>query len=347
MIELLAVGLGGLLIGGAIACWIISRQSHHRQTLEQSRMLQILESKEQQHQQRLRIQIEGLQTQHHERTQHLFYLMRQVMLCWQDSRTQTQHDKRAIAQADRQTHRQQQWVKRLQTQLETLQTDYHQAQDQIIDLQSRLSQSETDRARIQTELDETIQFWQDPSHYQSAYNGSRAHDNETVQNLTETLKAFILNQTDLKFNTVLEAVELAEQLFPNQLEIWESARESADAASGFRRPHDVFKALRALIEVGERYFENDGTLGHGFYPAFQDYGFVYVDKESETTQANRRLRRERMFRHNGRSKVMMKHLKVGTGKGENTLRLYFDFNLDTQKIEVGHCGAHLTTRSIQ
>jgi hypothetical protein len=40
---------------------------------------------------------------------------------------------------------------------------------------------------------------------------------------------------------------------------------------------------------------------------------------------------------------MFDHLKLGGGNGANNiLRIYFAINSESQKIEIGHCGKHLS-----
>lgn len=40
---------------------------------------------------------------------------------------------------------------------------------------------------------------------------------------------------------------------------------------------------------------------------------------------------------------MLKHIKIGGGRGmNNILRIYFEINRESQKIEIGHCGIHLS-----
>lgn len=152
-------------------------------------------------------------------------------------------------------------------------------------------------------------------------------------------------QIDTRFDSVIHAVEFAEYLSGDVLEIWDSARASA-YQSNFVRPHDVYRNLQALVWLGRDYFAGDGELGKPIYEYLQQLNCNY-SSESDTVKNDQKLLNERKFRHSGQSeKVMLEHLKVGTGRGKNkNLRIYFALNLARQKVEIGHCGNHLTLRS--
>lgn len=150
---------------------------------------------------------------------------------------------------------------------------------------------------------------------------------------------------DTQFDTVIHAVEFAEYLFGDVLEIWDSARESA-YQSNFIRPHDVYINLQALAWLGRDYFERQGNLGRPIYEYLQQLGCAYSG-ESDTVENDAKLLNDRKFWHSdGATKIMLEHLKVGTGRGTNkNLRIYFALNLDKQRVEIGHCGNHKRLRS--
>jgi DNA repair exonuclease SbcCD ATPase subunit len=68
----------------------------------------------------------------------------------------------------------------------------------------------------------------------------------------------------LNFNRVREALDFAETMFDDILEIWDSARLSADA-SNFIRPDDTYRALQSLAWFGQYYFKQNGTIGNNIY----------------------------------------------------------------------------------
>lgn len=147
-------------------------------------------------------------------------------------------------------------------------------------------------------------------------------------------------ELDTDFKRVIEALEFAEILFGDVLDIWESARSSA-YSSNFIRPADVYRSLQSFAWFSKDYFRKNGELGTSFYQALQQYQLDY-SSESETTQNKPKALEQRRFWDGDRNKIMLNHLKLGGGNGaDNILRIYFDLNLETQRAEIGHCGRHL------
>ncbi len=364
MLEIAAAGIGGMVVGGAIAYLIAVRVAHQQKTATHAQTRRMLAQRERQYQTRLQSQIQHVQSHHDAYYDQVLYVMRQLFILWNSERTELQHSRLDVAIAHEQNQTRQSSYVISQRQLHEAQQQQQATQERVRQLEQELTATQLDRDSLKQELDhaEAIQqqleqeletattqiqeLWQNPSHYYQTYRIVNDGVDELFQTQFKALKSVILAQPSLTFSSVLEAIEFVEFLFPTCLEIWESARQSA-STSRFPRPFDVYKNIYALAQVGQDYFENNGNLGRNFYQAFQDYGVIYVDKESESTQTNRRLLQERVFRHHTRTKTMMKHLKVGTGKGENTLRIYFEFNLTTQRVEIGYCGAHLKTSSIR
>lgn|GEM_PF-3095891 len=153
-------------------------------------------------------------------------------------------------------------------------------------------------------------------------------------------------QIDTQFDSVIHAVEFAEYLFGDVLEIWDSARQSA-YQSNFIRPRDVYLNLQSLAWLGRDYFTRDGELGQPIYEYLQQLNCTYSSRESDTVKNDPKLLSDRKFRHPGKpDKIMLEHLKVGTGRGtDKNLRIYFALNRETKKVEIGHCGNHLRLRS--
>jgi hypothetical protein len=38
-------------------------------------------------------------------------------------------------------------------------------------------------------------------------------------------------------------------------------------------------------------------------------------------------------------------VKLGSGNADDVLRIYFDINRETERIEIGRCGRHLSTKT--
>jgi uncharacterized coiled-coil DUF342 family protein len=202
-------------------------------------------------------------------------------------------------------------------------------------LQGLINQNQTltqQAHQLQTELSQCMQA--NPQHLKrlQIVSACHRHNNE----ISELFHVAI----DMNFKQVIEALEFAEVLFGDVLEIWESAR-SAAYSSNFIRPADVYRSLQSFAWFGRDYFRKNGELGTSLYQALKAYNLDY-SSESETTQNNPKALERRRFWHRDRNKIMLNHLKLGGGNGiDNILRVYFDLNLDSQKIEIGYCGRHL------
>lgn len=150
-------------------------------------------------------------------------------------------------------------------------------------------------------------------------------------------------ELDLNFNRVVDAVDFAEYLFRDVLEIWDSARDSAFIAN-YASPTNVYLNLQSLAWFGKDYFSRNGDLGMPIYQRLSQLGCNY-SSESDAVKSNEKLRSWRNFRNGQQYKIMYDHLKLGTRGGDGSLRIYFALNDDTQKIEVGYCGKHLPNKS--
>jgi hypothetical protein len=150
-------------------------------------------------------------------------------------------------------------------------------------------------------------------------------------------------ELDLNFNRVVDALEFAEYLFPDILDIWETARDSA-CISNYKSPGSAYTNLQALAWFGRDYFKQDGQLGMGMRDYLQQLSCDY-SSESDSVKNNAKLRGLRNFRKGNTLKIMYDHLKLGTRGGDGSLRIYFAINAETQKIEIGYCGRHLPVKS--
>ena len=72
----------------------------------------------------------------------------------------------------------------------------------------------------------------------------------------------------------------------------------------------------------------------------------YAAKEAETVMANKVMRRQRTFAYEGTDVGMFRHLKIGVDDDvTRTIRVYFLWDSDKQKIVIGYCGKHLSVSS--
>ncbi len=147
---------------------------------------------------------------------------------------------------------------------------------------------------------------------------------------------------DMNFSRVREALDFAETMFDDVLDVWDSARVSAEA-SNFIRPDDAYRALQSLAWFGQYYFERDGDIGDNLYGFLKENYNLECTPESKTVENDKKLRDERCFWNGSQRKEMFKHIKLGGGTGMNKiLRIYFNINRESRKIEIGHCGKHLS-----
>ncbi len=114
--------------------------------------------------------------------------------------------------------------------------------------------------------------------------------------------------------------------------IWDNAYTSASNING-SSPERVYTVLEILAKVGDSYFQQ--TTNNSIVYLLNEEG---VRCSGESSQTMDRYGNERVFHHRGKSSQMKMHLKVG-----RNLRIYFDIDIENQKIMIGYCGKHLRT----
>jgi hypothetical protein len=143
------------------------------------------------------------------------------------------------------------------------------------------------------------------------------------------------------FESVAAALAAAGQEFADVLVVWEDATQSAER-SLYSSPAKVFRALRAVAEVGRDYFRARaggpplGPLERAFAARVP---FKYAGFESRTTLGL--YGAERVFHHGEQSRQMQRHLTLGGGATTNCLQIYFEFDDDARRVLIGYCGRHL------
>lgn len=138
-------------------------------------------------------------------------------------------------------------------------------------------------------------------------------------------------------NPTLEtSLRIVSTIFPDRVEILESAFESARDSYAFIHRKKAFSLLRSLCTDYWKSLQK----GEGDVTARKCFGAAYAAKEASTLSAEGRKRRT--FSHNGSELFMEKHLKVGVADNKTeTLRVHFEWLGETSTIVVGHCGGHL------
>jgi hypothetical protein len=138
--------------------------------------------------------------------------------------------------------------------------------------------------------------------------------------------------------TPRESLAVLSKLFPERVEILDTAWKSAKDSDKFKEKRKLFELLWKLQA------DYWGLLmaGKGDAEARIIFGDDYSAKESESAEGNKRARQLRTFNYNGQKIEMMKHLKIGVKPSPaETIRIHFEWLADEQKIVIGYCGPHL------
>ena len=149
-----------------------------------------------------------------------------------------------------------------------------------------------------------------------------------------------LGPEDFKPGTTLEALNLIEMLFPDNVHVLPSARSSADKNRNFPRPNHAFDLMLRLATS----YHNIVITRKGGKQQVREANIFgqneYSEDESDTVKGNDKLASMRRFKDGeGGILEMMEHLKIGKGGKGDTWRCHFRVHKD--KIYIGYCGAHL------
>lgn len=143
----------------------------------------------------------------------------------------------------------------------------------------------------------------------------------------------------LEVLSVSEAIERAQNDFP-VLRMWSSAIASA-SESWFARPQQVWQAFEAVAEISQLVFDQRKSKVplSRLDKLFEERGFRYAASESQTTLT--KYGKERTFTEGGRKYRFERHLTLGGGDRQNCLQIYFEFDDEMQRVDIGYCGVHL------
>lgn len=203
---------------------------------------------------------------------------------------------------------------------------------------AELERTWDENARLRTELDALRSCLAETEHNLRAARENLAHAWQSPEVPADPATAPLAERT---FAGVADALAAAAAEFNDILNMWDDAVRSAEE-SRFASPAQVFRALRAVAEVGRDYFaarEGGPPLGPIELAFEKRVPFKYSGFESQTTLSM--FGAERVFRHNGRSRQMQRHLTLGGGDTANCLQIYFEFDDSACRVLVGYCGRHL------
>lgn len=156
-------------------------------------------------------------------------------------------------------------------------------------------------------------------------------------------QAQVLNALEAFPSDPLEALQLAQKIYPDKLIFLPEAIESARTfASG--EANDVFNVLRTMaIHLWPLYFENnveEGTIDSRYQA---ESGYELAFHESSMTNNNSSLKKLRERSYDGKTVDITPHVKGKCGKRDSKFRVHFYVDNEKKLLVIGHCGAHLET----
>lgn len=155
--------------------------------------------------------------------------------------------------------------------------------------------------------------------------------------IPDSVRDVLLNVASQSF-TLKESLLVIKKLFPERVEVLESAWKSADDSEIFKERKKAFELLWKLVTD---YWDGISS-GKGDAEMRGVFGNAYAARESEKAEANPRSRQLRTFNYKGNDIVMMSHLRIGVKESvAETLRIHFEWDSNDRKIIIGHCGQHL------
>lgn len=197
-----------------------------------------------------------------------------------------------------------------------LQKELEEAQQESIDLIEEIEEKDNEIRRLQSKLS-------------ALYPGKGENDFSRLP--VEVMDA-IRSPTPERCLYVLESV------FPDRIEILESAWKSARESEKFRHTN---KLADLLLRLATNYYEKISTGPES--EARKVFGpNEFSAQESKSVRNNDELSRKRTFNYKGNLIKMFRHLKIGVADSVvDTIRVHFHWDSENNKIVIGYCGPHL------
>ena len=175
--------------------------------------------------------------------------------------------------------------------------------------------------------------------------------NIKIKQLEQKIDRYVATSTILQeslvssnLNTVSRVLQKAENDF-YILRIYNSAINSAEIAS-YENYDRLYSAFKAIAEIGEMYFnalENSTSLGNNLEKEFKRRNFSDSYRASESEATRNQYGDRRIFRHGSERRQIFRHLTLR--RNGHYLQIYFDFNQEHRKVDIGYCGQHLPISS--
>ncbi|MCC4265050.1 hypothetical protein LL240_11390 [Oceanimonas baumannii] len=139
-----------------------------------------------------------------------------------------------------------------------------------------------------------------------------------------------------------QCINTIESAYSHNCVILDSAYISSKDVPSFTHGRRLLDMLRRLVtDYRSKMIEGGDNLAKDVFTPKE-----YSAKESESTSNNKSKSSKRTFEYNGKPLFMERHLKVGVSDNtDQTIRVYFYWDSDEQKIVIGYCGEHLPISS--
>lgn len=134
-----------------------------------------------------------------------------------------------------------------------------------------------------------------------------------------------------------EALQCVAALHGNRVHVlpsaWESARKVNYYGNGRRLLSLLMKLATTYVDAMA---EGGDVMARRVFTSSE-----YAGRESYTVMQNKSLMRARTWRFQNRDIPMVRHLKIGVSTDtRHSIRVYFEFLSDLNKIVIGWCGEH-------
>jgi hypothetical protein len=128
-------------------------------------------------------------------------------------------------------------------------------------------------------------------------------------------------------------------MHPDRIKVLPSAWMSSAESESFKDGRELWDLL---LTLARSYYDDMNSSSGGDTVARNHFGTSFAAQESEKVKSSKKLIKYRTFDDEGEDRVMLRHLKIGVKDAvTETIRVHFDWDHQSKKIIIGHCGPHL------
>jgi hypothetical protein len=142
------------------------------------------------------------------------------------------------------------------------------------------------------------------------------------------------------FSNVKDAVCTAKDEFVQNLEVLESAIESA-ATCPFRNPGRIYQTLQAINDIcisWKTTLESKSSMGGGLVQAFKLRGFDFKNDISQTCRT--KFENDYKFMYQGKRQMFAQHITDGSGNPNSCFSVHMLFDEAVKKVIIAYVGIH-------